>query len=216
VTQRPSAGIYHVVKRGENLFRIGKAYDIPHTQLAAINKLPDPSRIHVGQRIFIPGAAQPLPVEVITPGEPGFDVEKHPPDHGSVDAEFIWPIAGTVVSSFGPRSGTFHDGIDISAPEGMPIRAVAAGEVIYSSQLRGYGNLIIIRHENGLVSVYSHNRKNLVEQGAKVDKGEIIGEVGSTGRVSGPHLHFEVRRGNRARDPLEYLPRQRGPHCEAC
>jgi murein DD-endopeptidase MepM/ murein hydrolase activator NlpD len=109
-------------------------------------------------------------------------------------------------SGFGPRGTGFHDGIDIAAPEGTPIVAIEAGEVIYSDQLRGYGNMVIVRHAGGIASVYAHNEVNLVRVGQTVTRGEVVGKVGSTGRVSGPHLHFEIRRNNTAEDPLRYLP----------
>jgi len=99
-----------------------------------------------------------------------------------------------------------HDGIDIAAPEGTPIHAVERGEVIFSDQLRGYGNIVILRHGGGLVSVYAHNQANLVREGDKVERGDVIAKVGSTGRVSGPHLHFEIRKNNMAQDPLRFLP----------
>jgi lipoprotein NlpD len=120
--------------------------------------------------------------------------------------EFIWPVKGKITSKFGPRRETFHDGIDISARVGTRIRAIQAGQVMYSDRLRGYGNIIIIRHGQRLASVYAHNRKNLVRKGKKIRRGEVIGEVGTTGRVTGPHLHFEIRKNNTARDPLYYLP----------
>lgn len=204
--KRPAQGIYHLVKSGDNLFRIGKAYDVPYQELARINRISDPHQIHVGQRILIPGATRHLPVEMITPAE--VPVEQP----GSVDRKekeregFVWPVKGNITSKFGPRGQNFHDGIDISAPEGSPIVAVENGEVIYKDQLRGYGNLIIIRHAAGFVSVYSHNKTNLVREGQMVSQGEMIGEVGSTGRVSAPHLHFEIRKDNVAKDPLHYLP----------
>lgn len=204
--QRRPAGIYHVVKSGENLFRIGKAYDLSYQELARLNRINDPHQIHTGQRIFIPGATRQLPVEIITPLQASIERPKVDDAPGRGKEGFIWPVAGTITSKFGPRSETFHDGIDIQAPEGSPIRAIERGEVIYSDQLRGYGNIIIIRHPGGFASVYAHNQRNLVREGQKVTKGEIIGEVGSTGRVSGPHLHFEIRKDNVARDPLYYLP----------
>ena len=216
VAQKRPAGIFHVVKRGENLFRIGKAYGVPYTELAAINRIVDPAKIDVGQRIFIPAADRLLPVAIITPEATAPETEIDGTGGRDAAGAFIWPVAGITVSNYGPRAGSFHDGIDISAPEGTPIRAVEEGEVIYSDQLRGYGNLIIIRHRDGLASVYSHNRKNLVREGEKVAKGKIIGEVGSTGRVSGPHLHFEVRKNNKARDPLKYLPPRKDSACAAC
>lgn len=202
---RRSQGIYHVVQPGENLYRIGKAYDISVEELARVNQIKDPSLIHVGQRIFIPGGASQLPVATITPTE-AVPTSRGPiaPD-GALD-NFIVPLSGSINSLFGPRNGSFHDGIDIGAPEGTPILAVADGEVVYSSQLRGYGSMVIVRHASGIVSVYAHNQSNLVREGQKIERGEIIAKVGSTGRVTGPHLHFEIRKNNAAQDPLLYMP----------
>ena len=204
--QAKPQGIYHVVKRGENLFRIGKAYDIPYQELVRINRIEDPGQIRVGQRVFIPGATRQLPVEIITPLDASLERPGPADPSGRGREGFIWPVVGNISSRFGPRGETFHDGIDISAPEGSPIQAVEKGEVMYSDQLRGYGNLVIIRHPDGFASVYAHNRRNQVGQGQKVAQGETIAEVGSTGRVSAPHLHFEIRKDNIARDPLYYLP----------
>jgi murein DD-endopeptidase MepM/ murein hydrolase activator NlpD len=207
-------GIYHVVRPGENLYRIGKAYDVSHDELARVNKLRDANQIRAGQKIFIPDAARQLPVEIITPRE----VASEPMDgardtrgpstfNENGDPRFMWPISGTINSRFGPRGRSFHDGIDIAAPEGTAIRAIDSGEVIYSDQLRGYGNMVIVRHADGFLSVYAHNERNLVREGQQVSRGETIARVGSTGRVTGPHLHFEIRRDNKAEDPLNYMPR---------
>jgi murein DD-endopeptidase MepM/ murein hydrolase activator NlpD len=213
---RPGAaaqGTYHVVRPGENLYRIGKAYDIGYEELARLNNLRDPGQIRVGQRIFIPGAPRELPVDVITPSQTAPEItavpETPPQESASLSFEttFIWPISGTINSGFGRRGSSFHDGIDIAAPEGTPIRAVASGEVVYSDRLRGYGNMVILRHAGGFVSVYAHNERNLVREGQQVARGESIARVGSTGRVTGPHLHFEIRRDNKALDPLYYMPR---------
>ena len=199
-------GIYHIVRPGENLFRIGKAYDVGHEELARINGIRDASQIRVGERIFVPGATRQLPVEIITPNEPAPDKSGAPPVLEPERERLLWPVNGTINSGFGPRGSSFHDGIDIAAPEGTPIRSVDRGEVIYADQLRGYGNIVIIRHADGLVSVYAHNETNLVRQGQTVSRGETIARVGSTGRVSGPHLHFEIRKNNAAQDPLRFLP----------
>jgi len=204
-------GVYHVVRAGENLYRIGKAYDVGHDELARLNRLRHPSRIRAGQKIFIPGATRQLPVEVITPGEWATDgaqrAPAEPPLNLAGDRQFIWPLNGRINSLFGPRGANFHDGIDIGAPQGTPIRAIDGGEVLFSDRLRGYGNIVIVRHGSGFVSVYAHNERNLVREGQRVSRGETIAHVGSTGRVSGPHLHFEIRRHNRAEDPLHYMPR---------
>ena len=199
-------GIFHVVKAGENLYRIGKAYDVPFAELARTNGIRDAAQIRVGQRIFIPGASKALPVEIITPAEapavaPNSVMPQEPPEEG-----LLWPVSGVINSSFGPRGASFHDGIDISAPEGTPILAIERGEVAYSDQLRGYGNIVIVRHGGGIISVYAHNQINLVREGEPVERGAMIARVGSTGRVTGPHLHFEIRKNNAAQDPLRYLP----------
>jgi lipoprotein NlpD len=200
-------GIYHVVRPGENLFRIGKAYDVSHEELARLNGIKRADQIRAGQRIFIPGATRQLPVEMITPAEGPPAVAKTPEltPLPSEDA-FVWPVNGSINSGFGPRGSSFHDGIDIGAPEGAPIHAIEKGEVIYSDELRGYGNIVIVRHSGNMVSVYAHNQINLVREGESVERGEILARVGSTGRVTGPHLHFEIRKNNTAQDPLRFLP----------
>lgn len=196
-------GTYHVVTAGETLFRIGKAYGISYQELARVNGIKDAGQIRVGQRIFVPGATRPLPVETITPTEPAPAAPILPEPEFDT---FLWPVNGMINSGFGPRGSSFHDGVDIAALQGTPIVAIEGGEVIYSDQLRGYGNMVILRHAGGIVSVYAHNEANLVREGQTVARGEVVAKVGSTGRVSGPHLHFEIRRNNVAEDPLRYLP----------
>ncbi|NIO08322.1 MAG: peptidoglycan DD-metalloendopeptidase family protein [Deltaproteobacteria bacterium] len=200
-------GIYHVVKAKENLFRIGKAYDINYRRLARINRIADPAEITIGQRIFVPEATRQLPVEIITPSRVTLKKPRRKPRRSTRGSNgFVWPLRGRLTSKFGPRGKSFHDGLDIAAPRGTPIRAIQSGKVIFSDRLRGYGNIIIIRHPDRYVSVYAHNRKNIARKGQKVRRRQIIAEVGRTGRVTGPHLHFEIRRNNVARNPLYYLP----------
>jgi murein DD-endopeptidase MepM/ murein hydrolase activator NlpD len=206
IATKRGAGIYHVVRPGENLFRIGKAYDVPFEELARLNGIKNASQIHIGQRIFIAGATRQLPVAVITPVEVSPTTASVPEPEEMAEPSLLSPISGAINSGFGPRGTSFHDGVDIAAPEGTPIRAIEQGEVVYSDQLRGYGNIVIIRHAGGLVSVYAHNQLNLVREGQQVARGEVIAKVGSTGRVTGPHLHFEIRKNNTAKDPLHYLP----------
>jgi murein DD-endopeptidase MepM/ murein hydrolase activator NlpD len=211
-------GIYHVVKRGENLYRIGKAYDFSYRELARLNGIGDPNQISAGQRIFIPGASRQLPVEIITPVSISLKPRSttHFPTLGN--GSLAWPILGIVTSGFGARGDAVHDGIDIAAAEGTPVHVVESGEVIYSDQLRGYGNLVIVRHGGNLVSVYAHNRKNKVKEGDTVNQGDTIAEVGSTGNATAPHLHFEIRKENVAENPLNYLRAQRyePEHSEHC
>jgi murein DD-endopeptidase MepM/ murein hydrolase activator NlpD len=120
---------------------------------------------------------------------------------------FLWPVAGKVVGRFGPTTGgTQNDGINISAAEGTPVVAADAGTVAYAgNELRGYGNLILIKHADGWMTAYAHNSKVLVTRGQKVQRGQVIARVGATGAVTEPQLHFEVRRGSRALDPMDYL-----------
>ena len=130
------------------------------------------------------------------------------PSPTAADFKFQWPIReGSVTSFFGSRKRDFHEGIDIRAPRGTTIFSVLEGDVIYSSRrIHGYGNMIVVRHKDGLATVYAHNRKNLVKVGQKVNAGQAIALVGSTGKATGPHLHFEVRRDELPVDPLLYLP----------
>ncbi len=125
------------------------------------------------------------------------------------EGAFLWPVdGGQVYSRYGKRDGLQHDGIDISAPEGTPVFAAADGRVIYSGDgVSGYGNLIIVKHEGVYATVYAHNRENKVQKGDFVSRGQIIATVGQTGRASGPHLHFEVRKNSKPIDPTNLVSR---------
>jgi len=100
-----------------------------------------------------------------------------------------------------------HEGVDIAAPAGTPVNAAGAGVVIYTGWLHGYGNVVILQHSGGYVTVYGHDRRNLVRDGEHVARGQEIGEIGATGRATGPNLHFEIRYDNHPQNPLAYLPR---------
>ncbi|HLT21847.1 MAG TPA: M23 family metallopeptidase [Bacteriovoracaceae bacterium] len=124
--------------------------------------------------------------------------------------QFLWPVPNhfRVSSHFGPRGRRHHDGIDIPAPSGTPIVASDHGVVVYSdNKIRGYGNLIVVSHGKDTYTVYAHNRKNIVNKGERVKRGQVIAQVGSTGRSTGPHLHFEIRMKNKKRNPAQYLSR---------
>ncbi len=204
----PDTGIYYEVRPGENLYRIGKAYGISNRELARINGIDNPDRVAVGKRLFIPGGKRVLPVNVITPRSAITDA---PDVHDVAQGEgvFVWPLSsGTLTSRFGPRGQSFHDGIDIGAPPGTPVHAARDGVVIYSDTLRGYGNVVIVEHEDGYATVYAHNQENLVAAGERVRQGQALARLGGTGRTSGPNLHFEVRKDNVARNPMYFLPRR--------
>ncbi len=117
--------------------------------------------------------------------------------------DFRWPARGRVIAGFGTGG---NEGINIALPEGTPVRAAEGGTVAYAgSELKGYGNLILIRHENGYVSAYAHNRDLLVKRGDTVRRGQVIANSGRTGNVNAPQLHFEIRRGSDPVDPMPYL-----------
>jgi len=122
---------------------------------------------------------------------------------GQSSSGFIWPVSGVVTSGFGWRWGRMHEGIDISAPCGTPIRAVAAGTVIFSGWMGGYGNLVVLDHGNGLSTAYAH--QSAIYASGGVGQGQTIGAVGTTGSSTGCHLHFEVRVNGGAVDPMGYL-----------
>lgn len=133
-------------------------------------------------------------------------VKPPPPSRGG----FIWPVNGRVLSKFGALGkGLQNDGINILARRGTPVRAIQNGVVAYSgNELRGFGNLLLIKHAGGWISAYAHNDKLLVKTGQRVRRGQVISRVGSTGSVDKPQLHFELRRRNRAVDPERYLGRR--------
>jgi murein DD-endopeptidase MepM/ murein hydrolase activator NlpD len=131
-----------------------------------------------------------------------------PPAASSDDElHFLWPVEGRIVSPFGDNpNGGRNDGINISVPRGTPIRAADAGEVSYvGNELKGYGNLILIRHDNGFVTAYAHTDGVHVKRGERVERGQVIASVGDTGDVSQPQLHFELRYGTQPVDPTPYL-----------
>jgi len=116
----------------------------------------------------------------------------------------------TLTSRYGRRGRDFHEGIDLRAPSGTPVNSVAAGQVIYAdSRIGGYGRMIVIRHDSGLSTVYAHNSRLLVKKGQRVSRGQRISLSGSTGRSTGPHLHFEIRQGALPLDPTVVLSRSR-------
>ncbi len=123
------------------------------------------------------------------------------------DSPFIWPVDGKVVSRFGPaKDNQRNDGINIAAPVGAPVKASAPGVVAYAgNELRGFGNMVLLRHADGWVTAYAHNSSLLVQKGDKVGQGQIIARVGSSGNVDAPQLHFELRKGTKAVDPLKVL-----------
>lgn len=192
----PSA--VHVVQRGENLYRIALHYGVSVEALMRENGIRDPRALDVGSRLAIPGTRRAAPREPLA----------RELDADAARLALGWPVHGIVTSGFGVRSGRPHEGIDISTRDGAPIWAAAAGVVIFSGRLGGYGNIVVVRHDARYSTAYAHNKRNRVEKGAHVERGQHIADVGKTGnaRARNPIVHFEVRYGETPRDPLRYLP----------
>jgi murein DD-endopeptidase MepM/ murein hydrolase activator NlpD len=119
---------------------------------------------------------------------------------------FIWPVSGPITSPFGMRWGTLHPGLDIGVPSGTAVHAAASGTVIWCGWMSGYGNLVMIDHHNGLVTLYGHNTSVAVSCNQQVSQGQVVSYSGCTGFCTGPHVHFEVRSHGSPVDPLGYLP----------
>ena len=223
--------VYYVVRAGDSLWGISQRFGVAADSVAMLNRLRDPSSLRVGSRLLLgyrysDGSSAPLrtsPARVATRGSKPGTLSmasargKTTPPRLTNNGDLKWPVAGgTIVSRFGPRFSSFHDGLDISAPEGTIVYAAHSGRVVYADDgLNGYGKLIILRHTSGLISVYAHNSSLFVDMGDEVERGEEIAEVGSTGHASGPHLHFEVRMRDKSRryvavDPMPLLFRTDG------
>ncbi len=189
-------GVYHRVSKGETLWRIAKSYNVELSKIAQANRLRDPSKIDVGQMLFIPGANKQMKVaiNVVTP---------------AVSKEgFIWPVKGRVVSYFGQKwHDAVNNGIDILSDEGAAVVASKDGTVSFcDDKVKGFGKTIIIAHGGGYSTVYAYNSENLVKAGDRVKKGEVIAKVGKSSRSDKHTLHFEIRKRERPKNPFYYLP----------
>ncbi|MBP1715372.1 MAG: Murein hydrolase activator NlpD precursor [Deltaproteobacteria bacterium] len=224
----PKKGVYHLVARGVTLYQISLAYKIPIAKILEANGLSSPSALKMGQKLFIPGATAVLRVEPSVPLSPKerrdletsleseertlapnilIPSEKEKPPWYGKELDLIWPIQGKINSPYGPRGKSFHDGIDIASPSYQEVKAAMDGEVILArSSATGYGNVVVLRHTPGLTTIYGHMSVIIAKEGDSVRQGQAIGGVGSTGRSSGPHLHFELRNNGKPLDPMPILP----------
>lgn len=191
---RPSFALV-VVRQGQTLWSISRAYGVPVEMIVEINGLRNPDAIRIGQRLRIPVR--------------GSRVRWTPPSSKKVPSlvarhQFVWPARGELTSLFGwrRRARRHHAGIDIGAPWGSPIVAARPGVVIYSGWYFLYGRTVILDHGSGITTLYAHASKLLVRAGQQVAAGQAVAKVGCTGRCTGPHLHFEIRVNGRALNPL--------------
>ncbi len=210
-------GQYYKIRKGDNLYRIGIAHGVSAEEIARENGIRDVTAISVGQVIWVPapkpGARPPrAPSSSVSSGKPGASSPSarqaaREEARRSSQLAFRWPVdKATLTSRYGRRRGRPHEGIDLGARRGTPIRAAEAGKVIHSGWLGDYGRVVIVKHAGHYSTVYAHANKLYVRKGQFVDKGDRIAEVGSSGKSTGPHLHFELRKREVAQDPMLYLP----------
>ncbi len=228
-------GVYHPVAEGQTLYRISRTYGVDPDYLARINGIGDPTLLRAGERIFVPGATCVKPVPSTVPSNvspkkvssasrsasssqktvtkptssstrqssPKTTSKAPSPSKGM----FIYPVNGKIIKKFGQKSGEINRGIELAAPFGSAIVASAPGRVIYSGNgVKGYGNLIILKHDDSFYTVYGFNSKNLVPSGAYVSKGEKIALCGRPPGGGESRIHFEIRHGKDAVNPIFYLP----------
>ncbi|ORJ63594.1 hypothetical protein B5V00_01625 [Geothermobacter hydrogeniphilus] len=249
----PPRGVYHAVQPGQTLYQISRTYGVEESYLARVNRISDPTRLAVGQRVFIPGATSvkhvpatvSLSRKAVSSGKPTrkrpaaapgtgsgrqgkkpASVKSRKPatksHHPQQDAgrtkttgtpppvrkgHFLWPARGRILKPFGGQGKNAGNGIEIAVRKGSPVHSAAAGKVIYSGNgISGYGNLIILQHDDSFYTVYGFNSKNLVEAGGFVSKGQKIALSGVPPSGGSPRLYFEVRYGKRPVNPIFYLP----------
>lgn len=214
----------YVVQKGDSLLSIAKKNNMTLSNLAAINDIKSPYNIRIGQKITLVDKKTTKANEVkvaknapktATTAKTTKPVVKTQPKTTTVvktkktsaGNSFIWPVKGEIVSNFGNKAnGLYNDGMNIAAPKGTNFKATEKGVVAYvGNELRGYGTIILIKHDNNWISAYAHCASVKVARGDKVEKGQTIGTVGQTGNVSSPQLYFSLRNGREAVDPLKHL-----------
>lgn len=190
----------HRVLAGQTLWRIAQTYKVTVAEIMRLNQIKDPRQLQVGQVLLLPPAKEAAPASVAGT-----------PVSGTLSSRagglFSWPLVGTLTSLYGKRKGETHHGIDIAAETGTPIKAARSGKVVYAGWLEVYGRTVIIDHGDGTRTLYGHASKLQVKKGEQVKTGQVIARVGSSGRATGPHLHFEIYQETKTVNPLTYLKR---------
>jgi murein DD-endopeptidase MepM/ murein hydrolase activator NlpD len=233
-TTSPAGAAVHVVVPGETLRTISRFYGKPVSVIARANNIPPDTMVRVGERLVIPGVRAshpaPAPRSAATPAPlAGRDLALAESPHSARVAEteappakatpdkaaeatgglpsFGWPVRGRIIAGFGPKpNGSQNDGINVAVPDGTPVKAASDGVVAYAgNELKGYGNLVLLRHADGFVTAYANASEILVKRGETVKRGQTIARSGETGNVTSPQLHFEIRKGATPVDPARYL-----------
>jgi len=222
IAKANNVGLDHRVKIGDRVVIPGLSGSAPRIAAPAQAPAPAQSRVAskpaetgapVAKQPAAPKIAQAVPPATARVVTPAADPLPEPQATGTTGAanasapSFRWPVKGRVITGFGPKgNGQQNDGINVSVPEGTPIKAAEEGVVAYAgNELKGYGNLVLVRHSNGFVTAYAHASELAVKKGETVKRGQVIGKAGATGNVTSPQLHFEVRKGATPVDPTQYL-----------
>ena len=196
-------GIFYQLKKGDTVEKIARRYQVALDRIRKVNPTVDLVSLKAGTEIFLPGA-RPEAIVDAQPKKPSTSNQK-------ASHTYRWPLMGRISSGYGwrrhpiTRRRDFHTGLDIKANTGVVIRSSREGQVIYAGWMGGYGKVVVVEHSGGQKTLYAHCSSILVREGSRVSVGQNIARVGSTGRTTGPHLHFEVRNGNNHINPLRYL-----------
>ena len=228
------ASSVHVVRHGDTLRSIARHNHVSERELARANKLKIGAKLKIGTRLTVPtkvtaaapatpaprsqqpapaapkvAAAAPQSARLAQAGPAtaaGAPVTPAKLSEGALPT-FRWPVRGKVITAYGAKTnGKSNDGINLAVPEGTPVKAAEDGVVTYAgNELKGYGNLVLVRHANGYVTAYAHASELLVKRGDPIKRGQVIAKSGQTGEVGSPQLHFEIRKGSTPVDPLQFL-----------
>ena len=216
---------YHIVVITDDLYSLSQRYAVSQEQLAVLNELQEPYKLVVGQQLLLP--EQPdfsvldvagieievVPAAVVTPApQTAKPAKPSAPPKSFVapalgNAGFTWPVKGEVLAEFGPMErGVHNDGVNIRASEGTIVTTSAPGTVAFvGTGLKSFGNLVLVKHEGGYITAYAHLNDIQVGEGDVLGVGATIGQVGMTGRVDSPQLHFEIRKSRTPINPRDII-----------
>ena len=208
----------HIVKRGDTLYSISRKYRTDVFTVSRFNNLKNANQIYTNQKLIIPDqferkkkVVRKFKKKETKKAKKKIIVKKDSyskkVSNETFNQKFIWQVEGKILSKYGSNNpGFFNDGINIESVSGKDVKASSAGEIVYSgNEIPGYGNLVLIKHSKNWITAYAHLNKIYKKKGALVKRGESIGAVGNSGNVKIPQLHFEIRKGKEAVDPLKYL-----------
>ncbi|MDR1650012.1 MAG: LysM peptidoglycan-binding domain-containing M23 family metallopeptidase [Synergistaceae bacterium] len=203
-------GIFYTFKNKDKIEAVAKRYKVSLDKIRKVSPTIDLVSLKPGNEIFLPGA-RPEAIAETPPAKGKTEKASAANASGGTSRSYRWPVMGKINSPFGwrrhpiTRRQDFHTGLDIKAAAGTVIRSSRSGRVAYAGWMAGYGKVVVVEHGDGQSTLYAHCSSLLVRQKDKVSVGQNIARVGSTGRTTGPHLHFEVRNGNSPVNPLKYL-----------